>query len=143
MNVLPLIEKTVLSGVEKIFGKQLSSVEFVPTRKDFEGDITVVVFSLLKEIKGNPEVIGNQIGTYLQEQLKEVKSFNVVKGFLNISFTDRFFLSAFYSLPAFKAGGFCGFLDFFFGRNGPITGLPLAFGHPIGRIKLFQIICKS
>ncbi|MDB9889662.1 arginine--tRNA ligase [Flavobacteriaceae bacterium] len=95
MNVLPLIEKTVLSGVEKIFGKQLSSVEFVPTRKDFEGDITVVVFSLLKEIKGNPEVIGNQIGTYLQEQLKEVKSFNVVKGFLNISFTDRFFLSAF------------------------------------------------
>ena len=91
MNVLPLIEKTVLSGVEKIFGKQLSSVEFVPTRKDFEGDITVVVFSLLKEIKGNPEVIGNQIGTYLQEQLKEVKSFNVVKGFLNISFTDRFF----------------------------------------------------
>ena len=95
MNVLPLIEKTVLSGVEKIFGKSLSSVEFVPTRKDFEGDITVVVFSLLKEIKGNPEVIGNQIGTYLQEQLKEVKSFNVVKGFLNISFTDRFFLGAF------------------------------------------------
>jgi len=73
----------------------LSSVEFVPTRKDFEGDITVVVFSLLKVIKGNPEVIGNQIGTYLQEELEVVKSFNVVKGFLNISLTDRFFLSAF------------------------------------------------
>src|SRR5210317_1175795 len=95
MNVVSLIEKTVLNGVEKIFDKTLSSVEFVPTRKDFEGDITVVVFSLLKVIKGNPEVIGNQIGTYLQEELEVVKSFNVVKGFLNISLTDRFFLSAF------------------------------------------------
>lgn len=95
MNVVSLIEKTVLKGVEKIFDKSLSSIEFVPTRKDFEGDITVVVFSLLKEIKGNPEVIGNQIGTYLQEELEVVKSFNVVKGFLNISLTDRFFLSAF------------------------------------------------
>jgi arginyl-tRNA synthetase len=95
MNVVSLIEKTVLKGVEKIFNKSLSSVEFVPTRKDFEGDITVVVFSLLKVIKGNPEVIGNQIGTYLQEELEVVKSFNVVKGFLNISLTDRFFLSAF------------------------------------------------
>ena len=95
MNVVSLIEKTVLNGVEKIFDKSLSSVEFVPTRKDFEGDITVVVFSLLKVIKGNPEVIGNQIGTYLQEELEVVKSFNVVKGFLNISLTDRFFLSAF------------------------------------------------
>lgn len=95
MNVVSLIEKTVLKGVEKIFDKSLSSVEFVPTRKDFEGDITVVVFSLLKVIKGNPEVIGNQIGTYLQEELEVVKSFNVVKGFLNISLTDRFFLSAF------------------------------------------------
>ena len=95
MNVISLIEKTVLNGVEKIFDKSLSSVEFVPTRKDFEGDITVVVFSLLKVIKGNPEVIGNQIGTYLQEELEVVKSFNVVKGFLNISLTDRFFLSAF------------------------------------------------
>ena len=95
MNVVSLIEKTVLNGVEKIFDKSLSSVEFVPTRKDFEGDITVVVFSLLKLIKGNPEVIGNQIGTYLQEELEVVKSFNVVKGFLNISLTDRFFLSAF------------------------------------------------
>jgi len=92
MNVVSLIEKTVLNGVEKIFDKTLSSVEFVPTRKDFEGDITVVVFSLLKVIKGNPEVIGNQIGTYLQEELEVVKSFNVVKGFLNISLTDRFFL---------------------------------------------------
>ncbi len=95
MNVVSLIEKTVLNGVEKFFDKSLSSVEFVPTRKDFEGDITVVVFSLLKVIKGNPEVIGNQIGTYLQEELEVVKSFNVVKGFLNISLTDRFFLSAF------------------------------------------------
>lgn len=95
MNVVSLIEKTVLNGVEKIFDKSLSSVEFVPTRKDFDGDITVVVFSLLKVIKGNPEVIGNQIGTYLQEELEVVKSFNVVKGFLNISLTDRFFLSAF------------------------------------------------
>ncbi len=95
MNVVSLIEKTVLEGVEKIFDKPLSSVEFVPTRKDFEGDVTVVVFSLLKVIKGNPEVIGNQIGNYLQEELEVVKSFNVVKGFLNISLTDRFFLSAF------------------------------------------------
>ena len=63
MNVLPLIEKTVLSGVEKIFGKQLSSVEFVPTRKDFEGD-SILSTELLERIALFSEefhLIGNKL----------------------------------------------------------------------------------
>jgi arginyl-tRNA synthetase len=51
------------------------------TRKDFEGDITMVIFPLLKTIKSNPVELGNKIGNYLVENIQEVEKFNVVSGF--------------------------------------------------------------
>ena len=95
MNILEKIEQSVIKGAFESYGAQLATVEFVPTRKDFEGDITVVVFSMLKLIQGNPEQIGQSIGQYLVNALEELRSFNVVKGFLNISFTDAYFLNTF------------------------------------------------
>ncbi len=95
MHILKKIEQAVIQGVQTHFGQELAQVEFVPTRKDFEGDITVVVFSMLKTIKGNPEQIGQLLGAYIKEALTEVSAFNVVKGFLNLSFTDTYFLDAF------------------------------------------------
>ena len=95
MNISEKIEQSVIKGAFESYGAQLAKVEFVPTRKDFEGDTTVVVFSMLKLIKDNPEQIGQTIGQYLVNALEEIKSFNVVKGFLNISFTDAYFLHTF------------------------------------------------
>jgi arginyl-tRNA synthetase len=53
-------------------------VEFQTTRKEFEGDITMVIFPLLKVVKSNPVELGNKIGNYLVENVAEVSRFNVV-----------------------------------------------------------------
>ena len=53
MNISEKIEQSVIKGAFESYGVQLAKVEFVPTRKDFEGDTTVVVFSMLKLIKDN------------------------------------------------------------------------------------------
>jgi len=76
----------------------LPAVEFQPTRKDFEGDVTVVVFPMLRVVKGNPIEIGTKIGEYLQENIAEITKFNVVKGFLNLVVSDTFYLDFFNSI---------------------------------------------
>ena len=71
-----------------LYNTPLESVEFQATRKDFEGDITVVTFSMLRAIKMNPVQLGEDLGAFLSEHLDEVVSYNVVKGFLNLVLSD-------------------------------------------------------
>lgn len=78
--------------IEETYNVSVAAFEFQATRKEFEGDITLVVFALLKVVKGNPDQIGKNIGNALLERLKWVKGFNVVKGFLNIEISDAFFI---------------------------------------------------
>ena len=72
---------------------EIEQFEFQHTRKVFEGDITLVVFSLLRHIKANPVALGEAIGAYLVETVDYVIAFNVVKGFLNLSIQDSFYIS--------------------------------------------------
>ncbi len=95
MNIQEVIQTKVIEAVASLYDITIPSVEFQPTRKDFEGDITVVVFPMLRYIKGNPEQIGIQIGTYLEKELNEVKGFNVIKGFLNLVITDNYYKNFF------------------------------------------------
>ncbi len=95
MNIQTVLETKVKEAILSIFDKELPAVEFQPTRKDFAGDITVVVFPMLRVVKGNPVQIGEQVGTYLKEQLDAVKDFNVVKGFLNLVISDSFYIEFF------------------------------------------------
>jgi len=69
----------------------IESFEFQQTRKEFEGDLTLVVFPLLKHIKTNPVQLGEQIGSHLVKKSETVDSFNVVKGFLNLSLSESYF----------------------------------------------------
>jgi arginyl-tRNA synthetase len=89
------LEQEIKKAIQAIFNTVIEQVEIQDTRKDFEGDKTLVVFALLRHIKGNPAVIAAQIGTYLKENVTEISDFNVVKGFLNISFSDAYFLNEF------------------------------------------------
>ncbi|MGS2738642.1 arginine--tRNA ligase [Sinomicrobium sp. M5D2P17] len=98
MDIQDLIITNVKEAVKKIFDAELETVELQPTRKDFEGDVTVVVFPMLRRVKGNPQVIGEQIGTYLEENVEEVARFNVVKGFLNLVISDRYYLDFFHEI---------------------------------------------
>lgn len=69
----------------------IEQFEFQHTRKEFDGDITLVVFPLLHLIKANPVALGEAMGEYLVKTTEHVTAFNVVKGFLNISIEDRFY----------------------------------------------------
>lgn len=95
MNIQDVLEAKIKEAVSSLFSVELPNVEFQPTRKDFEGDITVVVFPMLRHIKGNPVQIGGQIGTFLEKHVDTVAGFNVVKGFLNIVISDAFYLDFF------------------------------------------------
>ncbi len=92
-----LLTLKVKEAVKQLFNADLPSVEFQSTRKEFEGDITMVVFSMLRVVKGNPVQIGTQIGSYLKENVDLVKDFNVVKGFLNIVIDSSYYLDFFNS----------------------------------------------
>ncbi|MDB4306561.1 arginine--tRNA ligase [Flavobacteriaceae bacterium] len=87
------------SIVQQFFATQLEvavdAVEFQATRKEFEGDITIVVFPLLRFVKMKPEVLGTRLGDFLVETSEEVESFNVVKGFLNLVLSDTHYLRTF------------------------------------------------
>ncbi|MCW5521029.1 arginine--tRNA ligase [Aureitalea sp. L0-47] len=113
------------------FGASPETVEFQATRKEFEGDITVVVFPMLKVIKGNPVVIGETIGNHLKEHSDEVVNFNVVKGFLNLVLSDKYFLEFFKGVGDFSSFGThpTGTDAMMVEYASPNTNKPLHLGH--------------
>ncbi|MEM8928711.1 MAG: arginine--tRNA ligase [Bacteroidota bacterium] len=98
MKLEQVLEAKVREAVNSIFKVDVPSVEFQPTRKDFEGDITIVVFPMLRWVKGNPVQIGTKIGAHLQENMAEISKFNMVKGFLNLVVADGFYFNFFSSI---------------------------------------------
>ncbi|WP_291120107.1 arginine--tRNA ligase [Flavobacterium sp. UBA6135] len=92
MNVSEILIDPIKKAISELFDTTVDKVEFQATRKDFEGDITVVIFPFLKVIKGNPMEIGKAIGTYLVNNVPIVEKFNVVSGFLNIVIADAYYL---------------------------------------------------
>lgn len=100
------LEIAIKKGFKEIYDVDVDSVEFQATNKDFEGDITVVIFAFLRYVKGNPVEIGTKLGAYLKENVLEVADFNVVKGFLNLVISDEFFLNSFNEIYATPNFGF-------------------------------------
>ena len=92
MNIQNQITEAVKEIVTDIYDKSLETVEIQYTRKEFEGEYTVVIFPMLSRIKGNPFQIGETIGKELVEKLEDIQSFNVVKGFLNLVINDSYFI---------------------------------------------------
>jgi len=93
-----ILDPIVKKGLKSIYDVEIETLEFQETRKDFEGDVTLVVFPLLRQIKGNPAVIAETIGNYLLETSELVSGFNVIKGFLNLVITDEYYLDYFNAL---------------------------------------------
>ncbi|MCK5678598.1 MAG: arginine--tRNA ligase, partial [Flavobacteriaceae bacterium] len=106
MNILSTLESAIKEGVKSIYNIDVPKIEFQDTRKDFEGDITMVVFSLLRYIKGNPFEIATKLGEYLQENTNQVTHFNVVKGFLNIVISNDYYLNSFNNILNIENFGF-------------------------------------
>lgn len=122
------------AAIKAVYNKNLDkkSIQINETRKDFEGDLTLVIFPLLKSLeKKNPVEVGEALGKHLTDNSPEIKGFNVVKGFLNLSFSDAFWLKHLETIAANKQYGnapaknktvvleYCG----------PNTNKPLHLGH--------------
>ncbi len=95
MTLPQILTPSIEKAVKVLFDVTIDKVEFQTTRKEFEGDITMVIFPLLKVVKSNPVELGNKIGNFLVENLAEVSRFNVVSGFLNIVISDDYYLDFF------------------------------------------------
>ena len=93
MNTLDThLARTVNAFLSTSYSLSIQHLEFQATRPEFEGDRTMVLFSLLRDTKSNPQTLGDQIGTYLVEHSSWVTSYNLVKGFLNLSISDLYYL---------------------------------------------------
>ena len=82
------LETAISAILERLFGLQEASIDLQETRKEFDGDVTLVVFPYLKASRMSPEATAQAIGSALQEACSEVQTFNVVKGFLNLSLSE-------------------------------------------------------
>ncbi|MEO8088229.1 MAG: arginine--tRNA ligase [Bacteroidota bacterium] len=97
MQFEPEIKSAIADSLSKLYTHTISpsEIKLDETKKDFEGDVTLVVFPFTKSSKKSPEQTANDIGEYLKSNCKLVSDFNVVKGFLNISISDQFWKSFF------------------------------------------------
>jgi arginyl-tRNA synthetase len=95
MGLLENLEQTTIDIVESIFDVRLEKVDITLTRKDQSGDFTVMVFPMLRQIKGNPAAIGQQIGDKLKQESESISEIEVIKGFLNLTLTNQAFLNEF------------------------------------------------
>jgi len=131
MNIQTLLEAKVKEGFSALFETTLPSVEFQATRKDFEGDITIVVFPMLRYRKGNPAQIGENLGDFLVKNVHEVVAYNVVKGFLNLVIDDQVYLQSFNDIYSLDNFGFSSkskevvMVEY----SSPNTNKPLHLGH--------------
>ncbi|GGB72563.1 arginine--tRNA ligase [Flavobacterium suaedae] len=127
--ITPHIEK----AVKALFDINLEKVELQATRKEFEGDITMVIFPLVKQLKSNPVELGKKIGEYLVEHSDIVERFNVVSGFLNIVISDNYYINFFnavknneeYGFEKPQEGGKAVMVEY----ASPNTNKPLHLGH--------------
>lgn len=131
MNMQEVLTQKVKAAVAAIFEVVLPEVEFQPTRKDFEGDITVVIFPMLRHVKGNPEQIGNQIGAFLEKEVAAVSGFNTVKGFLNIVINDAHYIDFFNTIKDQADYGYSMVSEdaIMVEYSSPNTNKPLHLGH--------------
>jgi len=102
-----LIEK-VVEGLKHLYSADVDDkqVQIQKTRKEFDGDLTVVVFPFLRASKKGPEQTAEDLGGFIQENVDEVEAFNVVKGFLNFSISKKYWLDVFSNISGQANYGF-------------------------------------
>jgi len=133
MDIQQLLSTKVKNAFQILFDATLTSVEFQPTRKDFEGDITLVVFPMLRIVKGNPQEIAQKIGEQLVATVEEVERFNVVKGFLNLVIANSYYQDFFKNIKNDKEYGYAKITKdseaVLVEYSSPNTNKPLHLGH--------------
>ena len=130
-------QDAILKGIQDAFAScfqvaiPLEQLSLAPTKKEFEGSYTFVVFPFLKQSQLSPEATATQLGNYLKTEVAAVKDFNVVKGFLNLVVTQEEWITLFkqvYTSPSFgqlPSNGQKVMVEY----SSPNTNKPLHLGH--------------
>jgi arginyl-tRNA synthetase len=128
------IQHSVITALGSLYSESFTEKDFQinQTKPEFEGDYTIVLFSLVKRLKKSPEVIGNELGSYLIETNPEMFSgFNIIKGFLNLSLSEQYlhkFLAKNYDDSSYgkkEANGSRVMVEY----SSPNTNKPIHLGH--------------
>ena len=130
-DIKEILSKSFKQAIIALFDQEIDAFEIQPTRKEFEGDYTLVVFPLLRLLKSNPQELATKIGNYVCDHIAEVEDFNVVKGFLNLSLSDWYFknlMQDIHQIPDFgrhQNNGKVVMVEY----SSPNTNKPLHLGH--------------
>lgn len=133
MNIEQHITTATIAAVKHLYDQEIpeNQVSLQDTRVEFEGQITIVVFPVVRFSKKSPEVTATELGEYLVEHIEEVTAFNVVKGFLNLTVADSYWLNLFNQdllspdFGAVPANGKKVMVEY----SSPNTNKPLHLGH--------------
>jgi len=132
MNIENLISQIARQAVENLYGPvDASALQIQKTRKEFEGDYTLVTFPLLKLSHKSPEVTANEIGVRIVADNPQIAAFNVIKGFLNLSLSPAFWIDRFGEIAADASFGDAAptgrtiMIEY----SSPNTNKPLHLGH--------------
>ncbi len=134
MNIEEALIKDSIKSIAELFGAEVTAnqLQFQKTKKEFDGNITLVVFPLLKITKKNPELSGQEIGNWLKNNSTLVNDFNVVKGFLNLVLSNAIWLESFNAVLKTDDFGFNSVPSgktYMVEYSSPNTNKPLHLGH--------------
>ena len=135
MSIDNIISQATAEAVKALYGLELPAEKIVPqtTKKEFEGNLTIVVFPFVKAAKKSPEATAQEIGEYLQQNCEAVKSFNVIKGFLNIVIEPTFWVGVLNHIAETPDYGFKPVTEdselVMIEYSSPNTNKPLHLGH--------------
>lgn len=135
MDIEIILKDKVVEAVNKLYGQEVDEklVQIQATRREFEGDKTIVMFPFVKLSKKSPEATGAEIGDYIAQNVPEISGFNVVKGFLNLTISNSFWLDCFNQATADPTFGFVPVSDqselVMIEYSSPNTNKPLHLGH--------------
>ena len=147
MSIEEKLSQSIIESLEGLYGQVVDSksIQLQATRKEFEGDLTLVVFPFLKVSKKSPEQTAEEIGAKLKEVQPLVSEYNVIKGFLNLTIAKHHWVSLLNEIAADEKYGFRNL-----GENAPLymveysspnTNKPLHLGHVRNNL-LGYSLCK-
>ena len=135
MNIYTLLGDKTRQCLQALYQLQAddSLLQLQKTKKEFEGDLTLVVFPFIKAAKKSPEATAEEIGSWLLQHTPELSSYNVIKGFLNLSFSTSYWLNTLQDIAGdtdfglFEAGESAPLVMIEY--SSPNTNKPLHLGH--------------
>jgi arginyl-tRNA synthetase len=133
INGVTTLFESVQKALKELYSIDTDSISFQKTRKEFEGDFTLVTFPYIKQAGKNPEMLGRELGDFLFKNNGNVGGYNVVKGFLNIVMNDTFWIAFFKEMRFKEAPGIkkknCSGKTVMLEYSSPNTNKPLHLGH--------------